>query len=62
MTIRQVLLDGRIDDNTTVIIKDASGMPITCGRWYEDNILSWKGRAVFFDFVEEKNIAILQLL
>lgn len=64
MTIRQVLFDERIDDNTTVIINDVSGLPITCGRWYEDRILdwSWKAYDVSFEFVEGRNIAILQIL
>lgn len=62
MKASQVLLDERVDDNTTVIIKDESGRPLRCGRWYEDKILLWCNSDVSFDFVEERNIAILQLL
>ena len=61
MKLCQALLDERIDDNTTVIIKDVYGGPIICGRWYEDKILYWGSFEVSLDFVEERNIAILQL-
>ena len=62
MQICQILLDDRIDDNTTVVIKDTEGTPIRCGRWYQDKILIWGRFPATFDFVEEKNIAILQLI
>lgn len=62
MKICQILLDERIDDNTTVVIKDSEGTPIRCGRWYEDKILILGNFDATFDFVEERNIAILQLL
>ena len=62
MQICQILLDDRIDDNTTVVIKDTDGTPIKCGRWYQDKILIWGSFHASFDFVEERNIAILQLL
>ena len=61
MKLGQALLDERIDDNTTVIIKDMNGGPAICGRWYEDKILVWGSFNVDFDFVEERNIAIMQL-
>ena len=62
MKLCHALLDDRIDDNTTVIIKDKLGGPIVCGRWYQDKILVWVKCEVSFDFVEERNIAIFQLL
>ena len=62
MQICQILLDDRIDDNTTVVIKDTDGTPIKCGRWYQDKILIYGSFHASFDFVEERNIAILQLL
>lgn len=74
MTLCQALLDDRIDDNTIVIIKDVTGCPevviisdmtstpIACGHRYKDKILAWGSSEVSFDFVEERNIAILQLL
>lgn len=62
MKICHLLLDDRIDDNTTVIIKDLSGRPIKCGRWYEDKILSWGSFNATIEFVAEKNIAIFQLI
>ena len=62
MKLSQALLDDRIDDNTIVIIKDISGWPAICGRWQEDKILYWGKAEVSFDFVEERNIAIFQLL
>ena len=62
MKLCHALLDDRINDNTTVIIKDKDGKPIVCGRWYEDKILSRCDFNVSFDFLEEINIAILQLL
>lgn len=61
MRISEVLLDERIDDNTTVIIKDLTGRPIICGRWYEDKIFAFDHYDVSYDFVEERNIAILQI-
>ena len=62
MKVCQVLLDERIDDNTTVIIKDKYGEPLVCGRWYQDKILTWGKYRVSFDFVTNRNIAVLQLL
>ena len=62
MKLNQVLLDDRVADNTTVVIKDTDGMPIVCGRWYQYKILVWGNFDVSFDFVKERNIAILQLL
>lgn len=61
MQICQLLLDDRIDDNTTVLIKDPTGMPIKCGRWYQDKILIWGSFHATLEFVEGRNIAILQL-
>ena len=62
MKLGQALMDERIDDNTTVIIKDMYGGPAVCGRWYEYKILVWDRFNVSFDFLEERNIAIMQLL
>lgn len=63
MKVREALLDERIVDNTRIIIKDASGRPITAGRWYQDNILVCGNYDVSsVDFVAERNIAILQIL
>ena len=62
MKISQLLLDDRINDNTTVVIKDKEGRQIKCGRWYEDKILTWGSFHATLEFVEERNIAILQLL
>lgn len=62
MKISEVLLDERIDDNTTVVIKDFTGRPLVCGRWYQDKILSWGNFDTTFDFVEGRNIAVLQLV
>ena len=62
MQICQILLDERIDNNTTVVIKDVDGTPLLCGRWYQDKILLCGSYEVSFDFVEERNIAIMQLL
>ena len=62
MKICHLLLDDRIDDNTTVIIKDLTGRPIKCGRWYEDKILLWGSFHASLEFVAEKNIAIFQLI
>ena len=62
MKISHLLLDDRINDNTTVIIKDSTGRQIKCGRWYEDKILVWLSFHASLEFVEEKNTAILQLL
>lgn len=62
MQISQILLDDRIDDNTIVVIKDTEGTPRICGRWYHDKILIWGGFHASFDFVEDRNIAILQIL
>ena len=62
MKLNQALLDDRVVDNTTVIIKDMDGKPIVCGRWYQDKILVWGNFDVSFDFVKERNVAIMQLL
>lgn len=63
MKVSQALLDERIVDNTRIIIKDASGRPITAGRWYQDNILVCGNYDVSsVDFVEGRNIAVLQLV
>ena len=45
-----------IDNNTKVIIKDKNSGTLVCGLWYQDKILVWG------NFVEYRNIAILQLL
>ena len=63
MKLRQALMDDRVDDNTIVIIKDICGEPTVCGRWYQEKIfLDWGSSEVSFDFVKERNIAIMQLL
>lgn len=62
MKLGHALLDDRIDDNTTVIIKDKDGEPIVGGRWYQDKILTWGKYRVSFDFVTNRNIAIFQLV
>ena len=62
MKVSHALLDDRIDDNTTVVIKDLTGTPVICGRWYQDKILSWVNFDATLEFVEGRNIAILQLL
>ena len=61
MRISEALQDERIDNDTTVIIKDRTGTPIKCGRWYQDKILIWGCFNASFEFVAEKNIAIFQL-
>lgn len=62
MKVREALLDERIDDNTTVVIKGPSGRAIAAGRWYQDKILSWGNFGASLDFVEGRNIAVLQLV
>ena len=63
MKVSEALLDERIVDNTRIIIKTASGRPITAGRWYQDNILVCGHYDVSsVDFVAEKNMVILQLV
>ena len=62
MKLSQAILDDRIDDNTIVIIKDMSGNPTICGRWYDNKIFYLGSYEVSFDFVAERNIAIMQLL
>lgn len=62
MKLCEALLDERIDNNTTVIIKDMTCTPLICGRWYEDKILLLGSFDVSFDFVAERNIAIMHLL
>ena len=62
MKLSQAILDERIDDNTIVVIKDNFGEPTVCGRWYDNKIFYLGGSEVSFDFVEERNIAIFQLL
>ena len=62
MKLGQALMDDRIDNNTTVVIKDVDGTTLICGRWYQDKILLCGSYDVSFDFVEERNIAIMQLL
>ena len=62
MKICEFLLDERINDNTTVIIKDSTGRQIKCGRWYEDKILTWGSFHASLEFVAEKNTAIFQLV
>ena len=62
MKVSKVLLDERIDNNTTVIIKDKFGGLLTCGRWYQDKILVWCNFEASFEFEEERNRLYLQLL
>ena len=62
MKLSQAILDDRIDDNTIVIIKDKFGEPTVCGRWYDNKIFYLGSSEVSFDFVEERNIARVQLL
>ena len=61
MKVCYALLDDRVDDNTTFVIKDMFGNPITCGRWYQNKILAWCNFEATFEFEAERNIAILQL-
>lgn len=62
MKVSHALLDERITDNTTVVIKDMTGTPTVCGRWYQDKILMWGNFEASLEFVAERNIAILQLM
>ena len=62
MKLSQALLDERVADNTTVIIKDMDGKPTVCCRWYQDKILVWGNFDVSFEFVKDRNVAIMQLL
>lgn len=62
MKVSQALLDERIVDNTRVVIKDVGGTPLICGRWYQDKILAWGNFEASLDFVEGRNIAVLQLV
>ena len=62
MKICKFLLDERINDNTTVIIKDSSGRQKARGRWFEDRILALYNSDASFEFDAERNIAILQIL
>ena len=62
MKLSQAILDDRINDDTIVIIKDMAGEPTVCGRWYENKIYFLGRYEVSLDFVEERNIAIMQLL
>lgn len=61
MLISQLLLDDRIDDNTSVVITDKFGGMLACGRWYQDKILLWGSFHATLYFVEGRNLAILQL-
>lgn len=60
--IRSLLLDPRITDDTTVIIKDVFGEPITCGHWFQDNILSWGYFPATLTYLEDENVAIFHLI
>ena len=62
MKVCHALLDDRINDNTTVVIRDKFGHFIACGRWYQDKILVWCNFESSFEFVADRNIARLQLL
>ena len=62
MKVSHALLYDRINDNTTVVIKDMTGTPIICGRRYQDKILMWGNLEASLEFVAERNVAILQLL
>ena len=62
MKVCHALLDDRINDKTTLIIKDKFGRTLTCGRWYQDNILVWCNFEASFEFEEERNRLYLQLL
>ena len=62
MKVSEILLDERLNDKTTVVIKGPSGRPIAFGRWYQDKILSWCNFDATFEFVEERNRFYLQLL
>ena len=62
MKLFHAILDDRIHDNTIVIIKEQFGEPTVCGRWYDDKIFYLRSSEVSCDFVEERNIAIFQLL
>lgn len=62
MKIRSLLVDPRITDDTTVVIKDTLGNPITCGHWFQDNILSWGQFSAFLTYLEEGDVAIFHLI
>ena len=62
MKIRDLLIDRRITDNTTVIIKDTVGNPIAGGRWYQDRILAWGSFSAALTYLEEENVAIFHLI
>lgn len=62
MKIRDLLIDRRITDDTTVVIKDVYGNPITCGHWFQDNILSWGHFHAFLTYLEDENVAIFHLI
>lgn len=62
MKIRDLLIDRRITDDTTVIIKDVVGNPIACGCWYQDRILAWGSFSAVFTYLEDGNVAIFRLI
>lgn len=62
MKIRDLLIDSRITDDTTVVIKDTHGNPITCGYWFQDDILSWGYFHAFLTYLEEGDVAIFHLI
>lgn len=62
MKIRHLLIDRRITDETTIVIKDVYGNPIACGRWFNDNILSWGDFSAVLTYLEEENVALFHLI
>lgn len=59
--IRRLLLDPRIADDTIVVITDVLGNQITCGHWFQDNILSWGNFPAVLTYLEDGNVAIFHL-
>lgn len=62
MKINELVLDKRIKDDTTIIIRESTGKPITTGFWFEDNIFTMGQCSATLEFLDDKNLAIIQLV
>ena len=62
MKINKLILDERIQDDTVILIRDTTGKLIVAGYWFSDEIISWGSFSATFEYSEDENIAICQLI
>lgn len=44
MTLNKIFVLGLINDNTKIVVRDSEFQVLSCGNWYQNNILDFLNR------------------